>query len=167
MKKDLPAGRHGFTFIEILIYMGLVSVFLVILTNMFITLLETQLETTGSSAVDQDGQYILARLNYDLHRAGNIITPSAAGETANTLSLNINGVTYTYSLSGQKMQLSDSVNTYLLNSYAADTTVFSVTRLGFDAGTPSAQISLSLQSEDISGTGSAQIRSYLTTVSLR
>jgi len=48
--------KKAFTFIEILIYMGLVSVFLVVLANMFITLLDTQLETTGSSAVDQDGQ---------------------------------------------------------------------------------------------------------------
>ncbi len=159
--------KKAFTFIEILIYMGLVSVFLVVLVNMFITLLETQLETTGSSAVDQDGQYILARLNYDLHRAGNILTPGAAGETTDTLSLDIGGNTYTYSVSGRKLQLSVSGVTYLLNSYAADTTVFSVTRLGFDSGTPSAQISLSLESEDISGAGNAQIRSYQTTVSLR
>jgi|PlaIllAssembly_1097288.scaffolds.fasta_scaffold269032_2 Tfp pilus assembly protein PilW len=159
--------KRGFTFIEILIYMGLVSVFLLVLVNMFITLLDTQLETTGSSAVDQDGQYILARLNYDIHRAGTIITPAAAGDTVDTLSLDIGGNTHTYSVSGRKLQLSVSGVTYLLNSHAAETAVFSVTRLGFDAGTPSARISLSLESEDISGTGSAQTRSYQTTVSLR
>jgi hypothetical protein len=48
--------------------------------------------------------------------------------------LDIGGVAHTYSVSGRKLQLSVS-GTYLLNSYA-DTTVFSVTRLNYDADLP-------------------------------
>lgn len=66
--------RKAFTLIELLIYMALVGVFLVILTNMLATILETQTESARESLVDIDGRYILARMAYD---ANNLVANPA------------------------------------------------------------------------------------------
>ena len=65
--------KKAFTLIELLIYMALVGLFLVILTNMLATILETQAESASVSLVDIDGRYILARLGYD---ANNVVLNS-------------------------------------------------------------------------------------------
>ena len=67
--------KKAFTLIELLIYMTLVGLFLVILTNMLATILETQAESASGSLVDIDGRYILARLVYD---ANNVVLNSQA-----------------------------------------------------------------------------------------
>ena len=67
--------KKAFTLIELLIYMALVGLFLVVLTNMLATILETQAESTAASLVDIDGRYILARLAYDANTA--VLNPGA------------------------------------------------------------------------------------------
>ena len=67
--------KRGFTLIELLIYMALVGLFLVVLTNMLATILETQAESTAVSLVDIDGRYILARLAYDANTV--VLNPDA------------------------------------------------------------------------------------------
>lgn len=97
--------KKAFTLVELLIYMALVGSFLVVLTNMLATILETQAESAAASLVDIDGKYILARLGYD----------------ANTVVLNPG--TFTVSegnlLSG----------TTRLNSYDSVISGFSITRV--------------------------------------
>jgi hypothetical protein len=159
--------RKAFTFIEMLIYMGLVSVFFIVLSGMFGAILDLQLESRASSAVDQDAQYLLARINYDMRRASRLLTPASPGEISQSLSLNIGGSTYTYAVVGQKLQLTVSGVSHVLNSFDTQTTDFTVTRIGYDSSTPSARISLGLESVTVSLTQQPQTRSYLTTVSLR
>ncbi len=62
--------KKAFTLIELLIYMALVGLFLVVLTNMLATILETQAESVAASLIDIDGRYLLARLSYD---ANNVV----------------------------------------------------------------------------------------------
>jgi len=59
--------KRGFTLIEILIYMGLMAALIIVLTNVFVTVLETQLESSSTSVVEIDGRYLLSRLIYDIH----------------------------------------------------------------------------------------------------
>ena len=159
--------KRGLTIIESMIYLGLVSVFLVVLTGLFVSIIEAQLEQSAGSAVDQDGQYLLARLNSDIRRAQSITSPATLGETAYSLSLNIGGVIYTYSLDAQKLQLTVSGNSYPLNSYGSNTSGFSVTRLGYATGKPTVGIDFSLTSTTVSLHQQPQNRSYHTTVGLR
>ena len=65
--------KKAFTLIELLIYMSLVGLFLVVLTNMLATILETQTESAAASLVDIDSRYILARLSYDANVV--VLTP--------------------------------------------------------------------------------------------
>lgn len=67
--------KKAFTLIELLIYMALVGLFLVVLTNMLVTILEAQAESTAVSLVDIDGRFILARLSYDANTV--VLNPGA------------------------------------------------------------------------------------------
>ena len=88
--------KKAMTVIELLVFMGILSVFLVILTQIFQQSLDVQLESSASSSVNLTGNFLLHRLEYDIRRASAITTPGAAGQTTSTLSLVIGGVTHTY-----------------------------------------------------------------------
>ncbi len=95
----------GFTLVELLLYMGLLTVFITGLTTLFVASLETQLEGQAVSIVSQEGQYLLQRLEYDVYRADAITSP-APGNSSSSLALSIGGQTYTYQPSGDTLELS-------------------------------------------------------------
>jgi type II secretory pathway pseudopilin PulG len=121
--------KRGTTLIELVIYMGLLSILLLILTQTFTTIIQTRLDTESTSSVQQDGNYLISRFMYDISRAQAISTPSTFG-TGSSLVINIGGTNYTYTLSNGKLQLTNSNGTNDLNSY--DTTVSNLqfTRIG-------------------------------------
>src|SRR3972149_9396014 len=105
-KARLPAEaserRRGFTIVEMIIYCSILISFLYVLTNMFVSILDMQLESETTSSVTQDSRYLFSRFAYDLGRASAIVTPAALGEQSNTLQLTINGALHTYEvLDGQ------------------------------------------------------------------
>ncbi|OGD08246.1 hypothetical protein A2397_05525 [Candidatus Amesbacteria bacterium RIFOXYB1_FULL_44_23] len=136
--------KKGFTIVELLIYMGLLSILLVVLGGLFGSVLETQLETQSVSVIDQDNRFIDARLVYDVHRATDVITPAGAGQTSSFLSLNIGGSTYTYSVSNGQLQLTIAGNTQAVSSYGTQVSDFLVTRLGNPSGKPSLRFNYTL-----------------------
>jgi Tfp pilus assembly protein PilW len=165
---SVKSFRHrGFTIIELLIYTGLVAVFLVGIMNMFLTTLDVQLESQASTSVDLDGRFIMARLNYDLHRASQITAPANIGDTSASLSFVVDGNTYIYNQAGQNLELSISGQSGILNSYGSVVPVFSVTRVGYADGIPSVLINLTLQSTTVLQDHTPQSRSYQTAVTLR
>lgn len=143
----------GFTLVEILIYMGIMAVFVTVLTNIFLSVLETQVESSATSLVEVDGRYVLSRLIYDIHQAAGITTPASPGQSSSSLVLN----SHSFDVSNGAL-LIDGTD----NLTGVDTTVsnFSVTRLGNGLGNDTLQISFDL-------TSGAESRNYQTTVSLR
>lgn len=108
--------EKGFTMIELILYMGLLSIFLFVLMDIFISILDVRTESEATSSVQEDGRFILARLNYDISRASSITTPANLGDSSNSLVMIINGITHTYSLSGGKIQLENDQGNFPLNS---------------------------------------------------
>jgi type II secretory pathway pseudopilin PulG len=157
--------KRAFSLIELLIYMGLVSVFLVIITNMFITVLQAGSGAQALASVDQDAEFILDRLAYDIHRASQIITPADIGETGSILSLKIDNNIYTYTYDSVEKKL--KLGSFNLNSYTTLISDFSITRIGYVGGTPSAQINLGLQSVVVNANQTPEIRQLQTTYFLR
>lgn len=145
--------KRAFTLVEILIYMGIMAVFVTVLTNIFLSVLEIQIESSSTSLVEIDGRYILSRLIYDIHQAAGITTPSSPGQTTSSLVLN----THSFTVSNGALLIDSTDN--LTN---IDTTIsnFSVTRLGNALDNDTLQISFDLAH-------GAEARSYQTTVSLR
>jgi|SRR3989344_2096453 len=151
--------KRAFTIIELLIYMGLLAGLITILGTVLSQVIDVQLESQAISAVEQDGRFILARLNYDLHRVASVTTPASAGQTTSSVTTNVG----TYALSGDNLQL-DGQN---LNSYDSAITNFTVTRLGPLGVFPSFQVNLSLQSRTTPLSGAVKTKTLITTITLR
>src|SRR3989344_6072674 len=66
--------RKGFTLVEIILYMALLAVFLIVLTDIFVSILDIQTESEATSSVEQDSRALLARFNFDIANADSILT---------------------------------------------------------------------------------------------
>jgi len=149
--------KRGFTLIELLVTMGIMAVLMTLIANVFLTLLDTQLESASASVVEIDGRFVLSRLIYDIHRAAQVVTPAAAGETSPGLTLNIDGTNHTYTVTDSVLYLDGSARLT-----GIDTTIsgLSFTRVGNGGDNDTLQLSFTV-------TSLAQSQSYQTAVSLR
>lgn len=115
--------KKGFTLIELLLYMALVIIFLGILTNLFVSVLDIKNESTAQSSIEQDGRFILSRLLYDANVAG-----------SDAIALN-------YSLVGEDLIL----NNEKLNSSEIKVLEFTTLSLGNISGKKSLQVKFKLE----------------------
>ncbi|KKU56969.1 hypothetical protein A3C34_00095 [Candidatus Amesbacteria bacterium RIFCSPHIGHO2_02_FULL_48_21] len=158
---------RAFTLIEMLIYMGLLAVFLLVLGQVFFAMLDAQLKSQTVSSVVQDGSFILNRLGYDIHRAVSVVAPATDGESSSALTLSFPDGNYTYSAATSVLQLTAPEGTAGLTGWDTLISAFSVTRLGNVGGKPSLRISFTLTSRSSSLSQKPEIRNFQTTYALR
>ena len=139
-------AQKGFTLVELIIYMGLLSIFLFILSQMFAAILDIRTESESISAVEQDGRFIMTRLSYDINRSSSVTTPASLGSSGSSLVLVIGGVNYTYAVSGGNLQLTNNLGTNNLNS--SESTISSPTfqRVGNSGGKDTVKIQFTVNS---------------------
>ena len=146
----------GFTLIELLIYMGILSVFLIILTDVFVSILGVKLESSSYSSVEQDGRYIINRLSYDIRRATSITTPSSPGQNSSSLILVIGGINYTYSLNSNNLVLTSNSLSNNLNSNLTRISNLQFQRIGNVGGKNIIQVNFTVTSTVQPKSGPAQ-----------
>lgn len=126
----------GFTLIELILYMGILSILLMVLVQLFGSIVNVNLESESNAAVSQDGRYILNEITYTLRQAKTFILPAGLGTANKSTQLQFTtyaGKTYTYSLSTdpagqQKLLISDGISTEQLNSNGTTVSNLSFTR---------------------------------------
>ena len=126
--------KQGFTLIESLIYMALLAMFLIVLTNVLATTLETLTESSKQSAIDSDAMYIMTRLSYDVGRSTDISV------SENTLTLSVGS----YTLSNGYLLLSGEQT----NSFSSRVESFIPTKISNESGKATVRIYLDLISGD-------------------
>lgn len=158
--------RSGFTIVEFMIYMAILSGFLVVLTNIFVSIVELKADTESVSAIEQDGRFIMARMMHDLHRASGVTIPAASGAASSSLTIVIGGVNYTYQLTGADLTLTNDTGTNRLNSSESKVSGLSFLRVGNAGGKPTVQIQFSVDSvtQRVSG---QQPKSFIFSAGLR
>lgn len=156
----------GFTLVELLLYLGLLSGFLLVLTDIFVSSLNVQKESESVSEVAQDGQYLLARLTYDAGQAQDITIPAAIGEMSETLSFSIGGVIKTYALNAGVLSLTSGGSTAALNGFGTNISNFSATKIGNPLGKPTVQIGFTVTSKIVRPEGQSS-QTFQTTVGVR
>ena len=104
--------------IEFILYMGLLGIMLVVITDLFTSIIELKLDTESLSAVEQDGRYLYLKLSYDVSRAD---TFTVNDLNPDELILNIGGTDYTYSIVNGDLIYSYGLVSEKLNS--SDTTI--------------------------------------------
>lgn len=127
-------NAKGFTLVEFIIYMGIFSILLLILTRMFTSTLDTQLETESASSIEQDARFVFMKLTSDIQAADSIVTPAAIGSSSSTLQITINGLTNIYALNNGNITLTNNNGTNQVNNYDTTISDLSFLRLGNDGG---------------------------------
>jgi hypothetical protein len=166
MKTTKNRQASGFTVMEMMIYGGLLSIFILIMSQTFASILETQLGSESNAAIVQDGRYILSRMSYDIGRASGISTPAVLGDVGPVLVLNIAGTGHTYSVSNGLLQLTNSFGTQSLNSFGTQVSGVTFERLGNTGGHNSIRVRYTLTSTT-TRTTSTDSRTFQSTFSLR
>lgn len=157
----------GITIVEVILYIALLSIFMLVLLDIFMGGLNLQFESQGTSAVQTDGQFILTRLAADLKNADSVTTPGVLGASSPTLVFASSGVTYTYSLNGGVLSLTKNGETLALNSLETDINSIGFTRLGNVGGKPTIKINFTIDSKTLRPGENPETRTYQTTFGLR
>jgi len=160
--KNLSAHWRGFTLTELLLYMGLTVIFLGVLTDIFVTTLDVKKESEATSAVEIDGRFIFLRLMYDVNHADGVTAPAALGESSTILTLDLDGVSDTFSFTNDNLTL----NGAKLNSSESKISAGSFQKLGNVDGKASVQIKFTVTSVTQRPKG-PELRDYQITLSTR
>ncbi len=129
-------GDRGFTLVELMIYLGLSAIMLVILSQLFGTILEESVKVQNYSAVQTDGRYILGRLKTQLNNADSVSVPAGLGDSAGELIMIVGGTSYHYYVSNGHLYLNDSTGDYLISDLSTRVTDVVFTRTGNTGGKP-------------------------------
>lgn len=167
LKFRISSSQLGMTLIELIIYMGLLSIFLVVLTSVFSSIINVQLESKSVSSVEEDGRYLLNRLTYDLRRASSITTPASIGGSGSTLALVIDGSTYTYSQNGTNLQLVSPAGTDIINSIDTQISNLNFRRIGNVSGKNTIVVSFTITSAIKKMGNVAETKDIQTTIGVR
>lgn len=146
MMKLRQIGQRGTTLVEMLIVMGLLAIFLLVMTTIFTSTLDVQNQSNTYSSVLSDGRFIMARINYDIATSTSITTPSTLGVTSSSLVLTTATNSYTYALSGGNLQLTDNTGSANLNSSGTVVSNLSFTKLGNAGGKNTTRYTFTLTS---------------------
>lgn len=166
--QKLKKSQRGFTLVELMIYMALLAILLTVLTDTFVSIVDLQLESQSTTSVERDGRFLLAKLASDVTSASAITTPASLGGSGSTMTLVINGVSYTYSLSQGNLQLSNSLGTANLNSNETTISNLSFQRLGNSGGKHSIRITFTVTSNIVRrGEATPQTKTFVTAAGLR
>ncbi len=158
--------KKGFTIVELIIYMGMLSLMILVMTDIFSSIVDVRKESEAVTVVEQDGNYILSKLFYDISHATSITTPASLGASGATLQLVINGVTNTYSLNNGNLEVVNNNGTNVLNSVNSAISNISFLRVGNVSGKNTIQLTFTVTSRIIQSSG-VESKVYQTSAGLR
>lgn len=75
-KYKIQHNNRGISIIELLVYIGLLSIFIIILLDVFTSILGAKLESQSTSTINQDARYIFSKLSYDITNASSFSVPN-------------------------------------------------------------------------------------------
>lgn len=171
-KPKKPAWQQtGFTLTELVLYMGLLIILITILSQVFSSILDVQLDSKSTSSVEMDSKYIIQKLIYDMNKMqtnppvnDNIATPSAPGQINDTLNFTVNSINYIYSLNNGNFLLTNDQGANNLNSVDTAVSALQFTRIGAGTNNDTIKVNFTLTSK-IKKNGIAETRNYQTTIS--
>lgn len=160
-------NSQAFTLIELMIFMGIFSILIFILTDIFIISLKTKTSAESTAVINQDGRFIFAKLTADINNANSISSP-VLGTSSSSIDLILYGVpeTIRFNDSSGNIELVTGGKTDVLNSVNSKISNLAFTRLGNIGGKNTIRINITLQSRQIVN-NNHEVISLETTVGLR
>ena len=161
------SSRRGFTLIELIIYMGLLSIFMVVMTDLLTQILDLRTQSTAQSFVTSDGNYLRDKFAYDIRRSSAIATPATIGSTNTQLVLTIGGVNTAYSVQNNALVLTTGGISNQLTTSDVSIASFSATRVGNGTGKDTIQLSYTLLSKRTAHSLPIEQKTYALTIGTR
>jgi len=162
----LPINNGGFSLIELVIYMGLLSVLILVFTDIFASTIDNQLSSRNTSNVADDGRFIYSRFIYDMGRAQSINQPSVYGSSSASMDLAIAGQNYTYSLSNNNLIITSPAGSYALNGYGSSISGLLFTKVGTTSAKDTIRINFTVKGV-VTNRGILDQQVFQTTAGLR
>lgn len=178
MRKKINHGfKKGFTLVELIVYMSLLGILLIVLTDILVAVLDTRLRSEATNYVEQDSRYILSRLTRSINQLPSnweIISPGAFGSSSGTLTYQVPLFPITYELSGDDLEYNypnlspppAGLLRFNVNSSETTVTNLNFTKLGDTVGKESIKIKFTVTSKTTPASGPAS-QTIETTVSRR
>jgi len=94
-EKKPPEKQRGFSLLELLIYIGILSLMSVILAGAFVSLTRGRAQSTARSEVESNARFVLERITQDVSAASSVTTP-VLGTASSALLLTGSGSTISY-----------------------------------------------------------------------
>ncbi len=170
LKKFVWGQKSGSTLIELLIYIAVLGIILLVVTDLLSQTLEASVKSQVRNEVEENSRLIFERIKYDVRRANAITIPANLGETQNSLTLTINGQPLTFSKIGNALfitngLISDPITT---NEVVVDSISFQKigSKLESNGGKPTLKINLILRGLRTTKQGTLT-KSWATTLGLR
>ncbi len=163
---NLRKRRGGFTLVELSVYFAIFSILLLILTSIFASSLESQIESESLSSAEQDGRFLLLRLSKDIQRAQDILSPSSIGSSSSMLELSIGSENYIYKLASQNLILEKNAEQNKLNNFNTTISNLNFLRLGNIGGKNTLTVSFTIESKTMLE-NRRETKNFKTTVGLR
>lgn len=161
-KKD-----NGFTLMELIVYFGIFSILLLILTSVFSSSISSQLESESLTNVEHDGRFLLMRFTRDIERSQSITIPASNGNSASTLTIvEDNGESFSYSLNNGNLNLTRDSGIYRLNNFGTTIENLNFTRIGNTNGKNTIKVSFTIKSLTLIN-GIQETKSFSTVVGTR
>lgn len=152
--------------VELLIYMGLMSIMLAVVSQLFASIFDVKVESEATAVAEEDGRYILSRLIYDIGRASAVTTPASYGGSGSSLVLTIGGVANTYAISSGALNLTNGSGTNRLNGSQTTVSVLSFQKLGNSSANETVKVAFTVTSV-AKEHGINEVRTYQTTIGRR
>lgn len=159
-------AKSGFTLVELIIYMGLISVLIVVFMDILSASFNAQLSSQSSSEVVQDGRYIYTKLTYDINRTNSVSIPEDLGDSSPTLTVIINGNNVTYGLNEGNFEITTASGSYMLNGVGTSVSNLRFQRVGNPKGKHTIRVAYTITGKT-NLSGRYETKSFQTTVGLR
>jgi prepilin-type N-terminal cleavage/methylation domain-containing protein len=160
-------SKKGFTLIELVLYMGILAILLTLMSSIFTSIVDVQIQSTTTSSVNQDGRYLLSKLLYDVKNSSAILVPANPGTQSSTMQLTINSINYTYSASSSgNLQVVNGTTgeTNVLNSYDTSISGLTFTRIGNGGTSDTVRVSYTVTGRAIERAGQQETKTFQTTL---
>ena len=137
--------RSGTTFIEVLLYIALLSIVIIFLADIIFQTLSFMLEARNISYLDSDARFITTKIRNDIRRADSITSPLVADQASSIIDFVYNAENYSYSLNNGVLEITDPNGTFRMHSDQTTVSSFSVTNVSYQDGLPTLNFSIVLQ----------------------
>ncbi len=168
--KNIIGSKKGTSLIELILYLGLLSIVLIIATDIMFRTSEFSLQSAAGNDLQDDARFIVSRFSYDIRRSNSISLPASLGDSSVTLILSIGSETHTYTLNSFNLEYQETVGpntqTGNLNSNRTKVNSLSFERLGSVDGNPTMKVMFELEGTTAKKGGPDQ-KTFETVVSQR